>query len=201
MFGPGRARREQPNGGLHLGVRAFVRSVSHAKVLVASLFGLLQNIASHAAATPSSHRANEPPSARAPGKLAHLARTGPNGHSRRTARMRCPDIAVFRLSPPLVARPLTALGHSQWSEPPGFADAPATSPAAVEELTPSRDPTPRPLRASPRRPSVTLPPATSLHAIVRCGDTPALQSPDDRRERHKRDPHLGPSASQPPKPH
>ena len=40
LFGPGRARREQPNAGLHLGVRAFVRSVSHVKVLVASLFGL-----------------------------------------------------------------------------------------------------------------------------------------------------------------
>ena len=40
MSGPGRARREQPNAGLHLGVRAFVRSVSHVKVLVASLFGL-----------------------------------------------------------------------------------------------------------------------------------------------------------------
>ena len=31
----------QPNAGLHLGVRAFVRSVSHVKVLVASLFGRL----------------------------------------------------------------------------------------------------------------------------------------------------------------
>ena len=33
-------RREQPNAGLNLGVRTFVRSVSHAKVLVARLFGL-----------------------------------------------------------------------------------------------------------------------------------------------------------------
>ena len=32
LFGPGRARREQPNAGLHLGVRAFVRSVPHVKV-------------------------------------------------------------------------------------------------------------------------------------------------------------------------
>ena len=44
LFGPGRARREQPNAGLHLGVRAFVRSVSHANVLVASLFGLFFEI-------------------------------------------------------------------------------------------------------------------------------------------------------------
>jgi len=33
LFGPGRARREQPIGGLGFGVCAFVRSVSHAKVL------------------------------------------------------------------------------------------------------------------------------------------------------------------------
>ena len=38
LFGPGRARREQPNAGVHVGVHAFVRSVSHVKVLVASLF-------------------------------------------------------------------------------------------------------------------------------------------------------------------
>ena len=109
---------------------------------------------SRRAAAPPSHRADEPPSARAPGKRAHLARTGPNGHSRRTARMRCPDAAVFRLSPPLVARPLTILCHSQWPEPPRFTDATASSPAAAadEALTPSRDPTTRPLRASPRRP-------------------------------------------------
>ena len=83
---------------------------------------------------------------------AHLVRTGPNDHSRRTTRMRCPDTAVFRLSPPLVARPLTTLGHSQWPEPPGFADATAISPAAAKELSPSRDSTIRPLWASPRRP-------------------------------------------------
>ena len=89
---------------------------------------------SRRATTPPNHRADEPPSARAPGKRAHLVRTGPNDHSRRTARMRCPDTAVFRLLPPLVTRPLTALGHSQWPEPPGFADATATSPAAVRQL-------------------------------------------------------------------
>ena len=56
--------------------------------------------------------------------------------------MRCSVTAVLRLSPLLVARPLTTLGHSQWPEPPGFADATATSPAAaVKELSPSRDPT------------------------------------------------------------
>ena len=99
---------------------------------------------------PTSRRA---PSARAPGKRAHLVRTGPNNHSRRTARMRCPDTAAFYLSPPLVARPLKMLGHSQWPEPPGFAVATVTSPASAEEPSPwSRNPTTRPLRASPRRP-------------------------------------------------
>ena len=111
---------------------------------------------SRRAATPPSHRADEPPSARAPGKRVHLVRTGPNAHSRRTARMLCPETAVFRLSPPLVARPLTTLGHLQWPEPPGFSDATATSPAAAEELSPSRDPSTRPLRESPRRPQLSL---------------------------------------------
>ena len=35
LFGPGRARQEQPIGGLDLGGRAFVRSVSHVKLWVA----------------------------------------------------------------------------------------------------------------------------------------------------------------------
>ena len=41
-----------------------------------------------------------------------------------------------------------------------------------------------PTAAGESAPSVTLPP-TSLPAIVWCGDTPVLQSPDDRREQHK----------------
>ena len=44
MFGPGRARREQPICCLGFGVRAFVRSVSHANVLVARLFWLLRGV-------------------------------------------------------------------------------------------------------------------------------------------------------------
>ena len=36
---------------------------------------------------------------------------------------------------------------------------------------------------------MALPP-TSPPAIVRCGDTPAFQSPSDRREQHKRKPRL-----------
>ena len=49
LFGPGRARREQPNAGLRFCVRAFVRSVSHVKVIVDSLFGLVWDISFHAA--------------------------------------------------------------------------------------------------------------------------------------------------------
>ena len=45
-----------------------------------------------------------------------------------------------------------ALAHSQWQEPPRFIDASATSPASIKEPSPSRGPTTRPLRASPRRP-------------------------------------------------
>ena len=48
-------------------------------------------------------------------------------------------------------------------------------------------------RAGESAPSAT-PPLASLHAIVWCGDAPVLQSPGDRRERHKREPHLGPGA-------
>ena len=47
LFGPGRARREQPNAGLHLGVRAFVRSVSHVKVFLLVYFLFFWEFASH----------------------------------------------------------------------------------------------------------------------------------------------------------
>ena len=73
------------------------------------------------------HQENEPTSSPAPDPM-----TIPDSRRRTAARMRCPDAAVFRLPPPLVARPLTALGHSQWPEPPRFSDATASSPAAVD---------------------------------------------------------------------
>ena len=104
--------------------------------------------------------------------------------------MRCSDTAVFASSG---GRPLThALGHLQWPKPkpPRFVDATETSPAAVEEPPPLRDPTTRPQRASPRRPWLSLRRPTSPPAIVRCGDTPVFQSPGDRREQHKRKPRL-----------
>ena len=111
------------------------------------------------------------------------------------SEMACPYAAVFRLSSPLVA-------HSAHAWP--FAVATATQfrrfkrsrlagigapspPSGSDHSTATEEPAQ----------SVTLPP-TSPHAIVRCGDTPVLQSPGDRRERGKRKPRLGPmSASQP----
>ena len=113
--------------------------------------------------------------------------------------MSWPCAAVFRLSSPLVA-------HSANAWP--FAVATATQfhrfkrsrltgigapspPSGSDHSTATEEPAQ----------SATLPP-TSPHAIVWCGDTPVLQSPDDRRERGKRKPRLGPmSASQPPKLH
>ena len=92
----------------------------------------------HWAGEPASRRAAEsqpaaaPPSAQAPGNRARLVRTSPEDYRRRTPRMWRPDTVVFRLSPPLAALSLSALGHSQWQEPPIFADATATRPTAVK---------------------------------------------------------------------
>ena len=49
-----------------------------------------------------------------------------------------------------------ALAHLQWQEPPRFIDASATSRASIKEPSPSRGPTTRPLRASPRHPRLSL---------------------------------------------
>ena len=80
-----------------------------------------------------------------------------------------PDAAVIRLSPPLDARPLTTPGHLQWPEPPRFSDATASSPPAVEELTPSLDPTTRPLRRCGRVRAVRNSPSdvAACHRVVR----------------------------------
>ena len=116
----------------------------------------------HWAGEPASRRAAEsqpaaaPRSAQAPGNRARLVRTSPEDYPRRTPRMWRPGTVVFRLSPPLAALSLSALGHLQWQEPPRFTDATATRPTAVEVLPPSRDSTTRPLRASPRRPHLSL---------------------------------------------
>ena len=151
---------------------------------------------SRRAATPPSHRADEPPSARAPGK-----RGPPRPHRAQGPFQARPANAVSRhrrvLSFASSRRPPT---HNAWP----FAVARATQVCRRNRHQPessrraiafarSDDPT----AADESAPSAT-PPPTSLNAIVRCGDTPFLQPPGDRRERHKREPHLGPmSASQP----
>ena len=80
LFGPGRARREQPNAGLHLGVRAFVRSVSHIKVflLVYLDFFLKQGVCVPRWA--GSQRARNSPSATIPTRgLAVVSAPSPMG--------------------------------------------------------------------------------------------------------------------------
>ena len=54
-----------------------------------------------------SHRADEPPSPRAPGKQVHLVHADRKDCSGRGARVRCPGASVLRLSPPLVALSFT----------------------------------------------------------------------------------------------
>ena len=76
------------------------------------------------AATPPSHRAGELLSSRTPGKRAHLAHTDPENRSRCPPRMRCPDTAVFRPSPPLVARSLTRLAIRSGQTHPGLSTHP-----------------------------------------------------------------------------
>ena len=56
-----------------------------------------------------SHRADEPPGPRAPGKQARLVHTYRMDRSGRGARMRCPGASVLCLSPPLVALLLARL--------------------------------------------------------------------------------------------
>ena len=83
-----------------------------------------------------------------------------------------PPCSVFRL--------LSSPAHSQHlairsgqSHPGLHADATASSPAAVEELANAFARSDDPAASGESAPSVTLPPA-SLHAIVWCGDTPAV---------------------------
>ena len=87
LFGPGRARREQPIGGLGFGVRAFVRSVSHAKVLVARLFWLFGSLRSTLLLWLLLHSSLKMPKQLERKKTAELVRVGRGrGRSRCTRR-------------------------------------------------------------------------------------------------------------------
>ena len=146
---------------------------------------------SRRAATPPSHRSDEPPSARAPENRVHLVRTGPNDRSRRATRMRCPNTAVFRLSPPLVARPLTRLAIRRGQSHPGLPThpQPACQRLTSHRLRASRDPTTRPLLRSTRRLCLSL----RRRRMPSCGAETHLfsgRSLGDQCERHKREPRL-----------
>ena len=106
--------------------------------------------------------------------------------------MACPYAAVFRLSAPLVAHSCTRLAiRSGQSHPVSWTQA---QPSDWDRMATALSGSGHSTAKEEHAPSVTLPP-TSPHAIVWCGDTPVLQSPDDRRERGKRKPRLGPSHS------
>ena len=109
--------------------------------------------------------------------------------------MACPYAAVFRLSAPLVAHSCIRLAiRSGQSHPVSWTQA---QPSDWDRIATALSGSGHSTAKEEHAPSVTLPP-TSPHAIVWCGDTPVLQSPDDRRERGKRKPRLGPMpASQP----
>jgi len=111
------------------------------------------------------------------------------------SEMACPYAAVFRLFAPLVAHSCIRLAiRGGQSHPVSWTQA---QPSDWDRIATALSGSGHSAAKEEHAPSVTLPP-TSPHAIVWCGDTPVLQSPDDRRERGKRKPRLGPmSASQP----
>ena len=127
-----------------------------------------------------SRRADEPPSAQAPGIRAALVRTDPKGRSRRAPRVRCQDSAVSRRSPPLIAHSLTRLAIcSGQKSHPGFCrrnrNHPGSGRSAIT-LTRSDHPT----TTGESAPSVMTPTPKSPHANAWYGDAPVLQSPDGR---------------------
>ena len=141
---------------------------------------------SRRATSAPSHRADEPPGPQAPGKQARLVDTDRTDRSGRGARMRCPGFSVLCLSPPLVALLLTrlAIRSGQSQSHPGLHTQPhqpgsgrrVTALARSDHSAATEEPAP----------SLALPP-TSVHVIVRCGDTPVLlRSLGDRCERNKR---------------
>ena len=141
-----------------------------------------------------SHRADEPPSPRAPGKQVHLVHADRKDCSGHGARVQCPGASVLRFSPPLVA-----LSFTCWS----LAVARATQfrrrkrkePGNARRATALVGPCHASATEEPASP-VTLA-RTSRSAIVRCRDTPVLRSLGDRRDRHQRKPRRGAtSASQ-----
>jgi hypothetical protein len=106
--------------------------------------------------------------------------------------MRYPATAAFRLSPPLVARPLTRLAIRSGKSHRGFQKQPP-QPARHRFFESHRSHAIRPpgrygrvraVRGSPSN-------AATCHRAVPTG-THSTEIPGDRRDRHKREPRLGP---------
>ena len=111
----------------------------------------------HWAGEPAGHLGANSPSRRAAEHASAKRTKPPCPHWRRELSQAHHVNAVsrHRRVPPFASsrRPLThALAHLQWQEPPRFIDASATSQASMKEPSPSRGPTTRPLRTSPRHP-------------------------------------------------
>ena len=87
--------------------------------------------------------------------------------------MRCPDTAAFRLSPPLVARPLTRLAIRSGKSHPGLQTQPQPVRHVWKAIALARSDHPAAMGES--EPSVTLP-RTPPPAIVRYQQEPILQS-------------------------
>ena len=87
--------------------------------------------------------------------------------------MRCPDTAAFRLSPPLVARPLTRLAIRSGKNLPDLQMQPQPARHRLRAIALARSAHPAAMGES--EPSVTLP-RTPPPAIVRYQQEPILQS-------------------------
>ena len=111
--------------------------------------------------------------------------------------MRCPDTATFRLSPPLVARPLTRLASRSGKSHPGLQAQPQPVRHRFENhrsraiRPPGRYGRARAVRDSPSNV------ATCHHAVP--SGTRSTEIPGDRRDRHKSELRLGPRRPASPK--
>ena len=114
-----------------------------------------------------------------------------------SSRIRCPDTAAFRFSPPLVARPLTRLAIRSGKSHPGLQTQPQPVRHRFEShrsraiRPPDRYGRVRAVRDSPSN-------AATCHRAVPTG-THSTELPGDRRDRHKREPRLGPRRPASPK--
>ena len=138
-----------------------------------------------------SHRADQPPSPRAPGKQVHLVHADRKDCSGRGARVRCASASALCRSPLLVALSFMCLSLMSLAvaRATQFRGRKREGPGNARRATALVGPCHASATEEPATP-VTLP-RTSRPAIVWCGDTPVLRSLGDRRERHQRKPRRG----------